>query len=111
MSLSPPGPRTDASEPPRIFRLQALDRDPLFAGARYTFAVDDPAGGFDVVVVVSPYFVGLLSLEGRRELGERARTCVELMLEAGRRGPTTLRVSAEGTLRADDEILGALPVR
>lgn len=76
--------------------IQALDSDPLFAGARYRFSVESGAQSFEVLVKASPIFVNLLGLEQRRHLRLGAERLVERLLREGHRGDATVRISGDG---------------
>lgn len=88
--------------------IQALDSDPLFKGARYTFSVERQGAGFDLVVAVSRYFVNLLTFDGRRKLESIARDVAARALATGVSDATTVRISADGRVMLAEREIGML---
>lgn len=92
--------------------IQALDRDPLFDGADYTFAVESGERGFEVRVRVSEICANLLDMGQRRRLPEHAVKLVETLLETGCREDAIVRVSADGfALHEGRRIAELFPLR
>ncbi len=88
--------------------IQALDSDPLFEGARYTFSVERQGAGFDLVVTVSPYFVNLLTFDDRRRLETIAHAAAARALAAGASEASIVRISADGRVMLGDRELAEL---
>ena len=88
--------------------LQALDDDPLFKGAGYTFAVEGGDRGFEVQVGFATTYVHLLVWSERLGLERQASRLVARLLDDGVREATKVRVSADGVAMRGDEVLEVL---
>lgn len=93
---------------PRLHLMQSRDRDPLFNGVGYEYAVDTGSGAqFMVAVRIAPICVHLLPLATRLELEPLARELV-----AGAVGVLSdgdeIRVGSDGAARVGERLLRRL---
>lgn len=92
----------------KLMLTQALDDDPMFEGARYTFSVESENAGFDVEVVLSAIYFHLASASERLELTSTAVGLVRDALDAGVRAAAEIRVSSDGVALLDGRPLKSL---
>ena len=97
-----------SGEPWTIRQVQAIDSDPMFAGARFTCSVESGEVGFEVEVEFAPIYYHVATLRQRRRLPETAVGLVRTALDQGASEATRIRVSSDGVARRDGEVVAAL---
>lgn len=92
----------------QIRQIQAVDTDPMFSGAEYTFSVESDELGFEVQVAFAPIFYHLASLRQRVRLPETARGLVTRLLDQGVATAAAIHVGSDGVAKHAGRVLAHL---